>query len=777
MEYLRTPDNIIKKGWKEEIKPFLLKVYPFTQNGIFNINADIKFLINDIDNIIEQSDFDNINIDNILNENKNIIYKEKEEFEDDLDIIKIDIEEKLNNDKNQIKDNLKEDYKDDYEIERIKRPFEFKNHSPTLASKSTSFSLNDEPNEKINPNNVRHSYTAEFKTLLPKIKEITPFFSDEFETQGTTIVKNNKIITQMTLNLFLKKIVVGNFFDEYIEYTINFTEQCFYFMKREIIFKKIIDCYNYYTEIKVPFDQRKKLINFTSLLVIKLYYCFTRIDQQEEILSIIKQFYNDRINEIKPMLAKNQKSGNSIQGIFLEGINYIKSSVNKFMNNENNENKEKEKENNEIKKENIDIKENLNIILSKRIKSNKEPKQKNIIFKEEKSNKEKEKGKEEKREKEKDKETIEEQTLEECEEIINILKNTIPKAEILSQTEKNLYISKLKKILMTKKENSSSKNIEKKLIKSSTVKTLKVLNLEDEKSKPKLSHNKNSKRFYFSCLNYEIKEIGEHLINISTKSLKKIKRKELYNGAYLKKSKLITSPNVIDSINKFNRFISFIIEDILSYDFPQDRAHVLERWVNIAEYLKKRKDYNDLLAINSALKNYVITGLNLTWKELSTKTKKMISELDHFCSFNKNYKHFREDMNALNKNDFYVPYLGILLKDLNFYEENYKYIVDGNMINFEKINGVQKTIDEFFRFKNIKDKKTTNLNDELNFFENLDDKKEAYLEDLASKLEPKFTLYNNPRKIKRLTYVDKNFFRGNLKRGSLTESIKLNIQK
>ena len=775
MEYLRTPDNIIKKGWKEEIKPFLLKVYPFTQNGIFNINADIKFLINDIDNIIEQSDFDNINIDNILNENKNIIYKEKEEFEDDLDIIKIDIEEKLNNDKNQIKDNLKEDYKDDYEIERIKRPFEFKNHSPTLASKSTSFSLNDEPNEKMNPNNVRHSYTAEFKTLLPKIKEITPFFSDEFETQGTTIVKNNIIITQMTLNLFLKKIVVGNFFDEYIEYTINFTEQCFYFMKREIIFKKLIDCYNYYTEIKVPFDQRKKLINFTSLLVIKLYYCFTRIDQQEEILSIIKQFYNDRINEIKPMLAKNQKSGNSIQGIFLEGINYIKSSVNKFMNNENNENKEKE--NNEIKKENIDIKENLNIILSKRIKSNKEPKQKNIIFKEEKSNKEKEKGKEEKRGKEKDKETIEEQTLEECEEIINTLKNTIPKAEILSQTEKNLYISKLKKILMTKKENSSSKNIEKKLIKSSTVKTLKVLNLEDEKSKPKLSHNKNSKRFYFSCLNYEIKEIGEHLINISTKSLKKIKRKELYNGAYLKKSKLITSPNVIDSINKFNRLISFIIEDILSYDFPQDRAHVLERWVNIAEYLKKRKDYNDLLAINSALKNYVITGLNLTWKELSTKTKKMISELDHFCSFNKNYKHFREDMKTLNKNDFYVPYLGILLKDLNFYEENYKYIVDGNMINFEKINGVQKTIDEFFRFKNIKDKKTTNLNDELNFFENLDDKKEAYLEDLASKLEPKFTLYNNPRKIKRLTYVDKNFFRGNLKRGSLTESIKLNIQK
>ena len=312
--------------------------------------------------------------------------------------------------------------------------------------------------------------------------------------------------------------------------------------------------------------------------------------------------------------------------------------------------------------------------------------------------------------------------------------------------------------------------------KCKTEKTLKVLNLEDNKSKIKSVHNKHAKKGYFSCLNYEIKEIGEKLISVSLKSLNKIKRKELYNGAFLKKSKLITSPNIVDNINKFNRLISFIIEDILSYDFPQDRARVIEKWAYIADYLKTRKDYNDLLAINSALKNFIITGLNLTWKELTTKTKKLIKELDNFCSFNKNYKHFREDMNSLDKNNFYVPYLGLLLKDLNYYEEKFKYIENGNMINFEKINGVQKTIDQFFRFKKIKDKMVVNLNEELNFFENLDEKKESYLEDLASKLEPKFTLYNHPKIIKRLTYIDKTFFRGNLKRGSLIEFIKLNIK-
>ena len=754
-----------------------MKVYPFTQSGIFNINADIKFLIDDIDNIIEKSQYNsNINIDNFLYNNKNIIYEDKEEFEDDLDILKIDIEEKLNNEKNEIKDLFKEDYKDDYDIDRIKRPFEFKNHSPTLASKSTSASLNDDINDKTNNFKLRLSYTGEVKTLLPNIKEITPYFSDVFETQNVTIIKKNDLITQMTLNLFLKKIVVGNFFDDYLEYTINFSEQCFFFMKREIIIKKIIDCYNYYTEIKVPFEQRKKLIDLMSLLVIKLYNCFTRIGQNEEIVLIIKKFYNERIKEIKPIIENNQKSGNTIQEFFLGGINYIKNSVNKLINSDN-----KEKDKKEIKNENIDIKENLNMMLNKRKNINKENEQKIYLFKEENKSKTKEKEKEDKKEKEKeeknenDKMIPEEQTLIDCEKILNIIKADMPKPEMLAQTEKYLYISKLKKNYIIKKEHSKTK--EKKLIKCRTERDVRALKLEEKITNDKiLSPNKRAKKFYFSCLNYDIKEIGEKLINVSLKSLDKIKRKELYNGAFLKKSKLITSPNVIENINKFNRLTSFIIEDILSYDFPQDRALILERWVYIAEYLKSKKDYNDILAINSALKNYIITGLNLTWKELSSKTKKMITDLDCFCSFNMNYKNFREDIKSLDKNEFYVPYLGMLLKDLNFYEEKYKYIINGNMLNFEKINGVQKILDNFFHFKDIKDKKINNLNQELNFFDNLDDKKETYLEDIASKLEPKFTLYKNPKKIKRLTYVDKTFFRGGFKRGSLTGSIKLNFQ-
>ena len=48
--------------------------------------------------------------------------------------------------------------------------------------------------------------------------------------------------------------------------------------------------------------------------------------------------------------------------------------------------------------------------------------------------------------------------------------------------------------------------------------------------------------------------------------------------------------------------------DILSYDFPKDRAKIIDKWAHVAEYCKKRKDYNDLFAINSAFKWYM--GIN-----------------------------------------------------------------------------------------------------------------------------------------------------------------------
>ena len=157
-------------------------------------------------------------------------------------------------------------------------------------------------------------------------------------------------------------------------------------------------------------------------------------------------------------------------------------------------------------------------------------------------------------------------------------------------------------------------------------------NIENEKNKKlRKSHSqdnvfkkkkKTEIKDYFNVLDWDEKEIGNKLMSFSEVLINKLQRKELYKAVYLKKNKYMTSPNVMENIDKFNSLSFFIMLDILSYDYPKDRAKIIEKWAKIAEYCKKINDFNDLFAINSALNNYIITGLKLTLKEVHNNIKR-----------------------------------------------------------------------------------------------------------------------------------------------------------
>jgi hypothetical protein len=301
------------------------------------------------------------------------------------------------------------------------------------------------------------------------------------------------------------------------------------------------------------------------------------------------------------------------------------------------------------------------------------------------------------------------------------------------------------------------------------VKSVTVGNVS-KKHKLKLHDNDG----FFDVLDWDKKEIGEKLISISKNLINKVNRREIYKAVFLKKTKDKTSPNVMENIDKFNRLTFFIIQDILSYDFAKDRGKIMEKWIKIAEYCKERKDYNDCVAINSALNNYIITGLKKTNNEVSKEKRDLLKQISRFCRYQGNYKKLRENMKSLGPTEFYVPYLGMILKDLAFYEENSKYLVDGVFINIEKLENVQITVTEFFNFKNTIDKENPYIPEELNFFEKLEDLKEADLEKLANDLEPEFKLYSNKKREKRQTNIDKKYFADTtIKRPNMRDSKRL----
>ena len=301
------------------------------------------------------------------------------------------------------------------------------------------------------------------------------------------------------------------------------------------------------------------------------------------------------------------------------------------------------------------------------------------------------------------------------------------------------------------------------------VKSVTVGNVS-KKHKLKLHENDG----FFNVLDWEKKDIGEKLISISKQLINKVHRREIYKAVFLKKNKDKTSPNVMENIDKFNRLTFFIIQDILSYDFAKDRGKIMEKWIKIADYCRGRKDYNDCVAINSALNNYIITGLKKTNNELNKEKKDLLKQINRFCRYQGNYKKLREDMKNLGPTDFYVPYLGMILKDIAFFEENSKYLVNDVLINFEKLENVQMAVSEFFNFKNTIDKENPSIPEELNFFEKLEDLKESDMEQLANNLEPEFKLYSNKKREKRQTNIDKKYFADTtIKRPNMRDSKKL----
>ena len=262
---------------------------------------------------------------------------------------------------------------------------------------------------------------------------------------------------------------------------------------------------------------------------------------------------------------------------------------------------------------------------------------------------------------------------------------------------------------------------------------------------------------YFCTTDWKTEEIGDELMRISKSLLNKIHPRELYRAIFLKKNKEKDSKNVVDCVNRFNRLTSFIIEDILSYNLPKERARIYEKWVAIADYCKTNNDYNDLIAIFSALNNYIITGLNLTLKEVKSKTNNLFRQISDFCTVEGNYKKIREDMNNCDKaNIIFIPYLGMLMRDINFLEESSKYINEYGCFNMEKIENIHSIFEKYFRFKIIPEK--NNKNTELKFFEDLEDITEEKLEEIANKIEPDFTIEEILKPGKRLTSIDEKCF-------------------
>ena len=271
----------------------------------------------------------------------------------------------------------------------------------------------------------------------------------------------------------------------------------------------------------------------------------------------------------------------------------------------------------------------------------------------------------------------------------------------------------------------------------------------------KNDNKSNEKHDYFCILDYSILDICEQLTYLSQSLFILIDRKEILGGKYMKKNKEINSPIIIKIINNSNYLSNFIIEDILSYNSTSLRAKIIERWILISDTLRKYKNFNDCISIQLALSGYIISSLKETWKEVNENSKNILKELANLFSPINNFQKLRKEIKLCKKQP-YIPFLGLLLKDIAAYEEKFKYISKNHLINFVKIEHIENIFDNFFIYKDYQYIITEK--EEFNFFDNLKTLPLNRLEVLAQQIESNSLSNVDYKTEKRKTLMDIQYF-------------------
>ncbi|XP_016043956.1 ral guanine nucleotide dissociation stimulator-like 1 isoform X3 [Erinaceus europaeus] len=182
-----------------------------------------------------------------------------------------------------------------------------------------------------------------------------------------------------------------------------------------------------------------------------------------------------------------------------------------------------------------------------------------------------------------------------------------------------------------------------------------------------------------------------------------------------KKENKHLAPTIRATISQFNTLTKCVISTILGGRElkSQQRAKIIEKWINIAHECRILKNFSSLRAIISALQSNSIYRLKKTWASVPKDRMLMFEELSDIFSDHNNHLTSREllmkegtskfanldssvkenqkrtqrrlqlqkDMGVMQGT---VPYLGTFLTDLTMLDTALQDYIEGGLINFEK---------------------------------------------------------------------------------------------
>ena len=208
---------------------------------------------------------------------------------------------------------------------------------------------------------------------------------------------------------------------------------------------------------------------------------------------------------------------------------------------------------------------------------------------------------------------------------------------------------------------------------------------------------------------YSPTDIAQQMTIVDFSWFSDIEARELLNQCWSKPKLQYRARNVLGLINRVNILSYWIPSLILWPDKLTSRVQVFEKFIKVADVLRKLGNFSSLMAILAGLGQSSTARLTHTKNALSADAKKTLADLENLMSPQKSFSNYRTALRACKPPA--VPYLGVYLQDLTFIEDgnpetlpNASPLTPGGiavsqLVNFERLAMVYGVLKEVLLFQ------------------------------------------------------------------------------
>jgi len=229
-----------------------------------------------------------------------------------------------------------------------------------------------------------------------------------------------------------------------------------------------------------------------------------------------------------------------------------------------------------------------------------------------------------------------------------------------------------------------------------------LMSAEQNKSTLVLQDGSSSVRLFLPNWDADVdsKVIAEQLTLLSWRVFQKMKPREFLGQAWKTESRERDAPNILGYIRNFNHVCKWIQLKILHSPKLKSRIKVMERMIEIGTACMSLRSFSMLFAVHSALNSQSIFRLSESRRGIRRQYRKPMKQWKELFSVDKNSAKLREAHQKAAPPA--IPWLGIFLQDLVFYEDGNPDIQPNGDFNLQKCDRINRRIQWLCAFQQQK---------------------------------------------------------------------------